>query len=119
MPEDFLSLSIPCTATILLGMLSEPNPQAPRFHSIEPSHAGPGAVISASGTGLANLPGVLISDGRSDLTAVVTQQSDSAVKFSVPQEIRPGRQRIRLIYGPSDRRQIADQSLELVVEVAQ
>lgn len=119
MPDDFLSLSIPCTATILLGMLSEPaTAGAPRLESLEPPEAVPGVVIAGSGSGLAGVSGVLVSDGRLDLRATIVEQTESVLKFSIPQAIRPGRQRIRLICNTSGRPQIVDQQLVLLVNAA-
>ncbi|MBS1873072.1 MAG: hypothetical protein JSU00_07645 [Acidobacteria bacterium] len=118
MQDATLSVSIPCTATINLGLVGESDfAGAPCILAVDPCVAKPGAVITAIGHALGRdaVAGVFLSDPRFDWKAEIETQSQNVIRFRIPEFARKGPQRILLLTA-GRRRVLIHQNVTIVVE---
>ena len=65
----------------------------PRIVSVEPLSGRVGDELTASGEGLdqTNVTELYLTDDTKDFKALITSQTDTAIKFKIPNEVKPGR----------------------------
>jgi len=65
----------------------------PRMTTVDPMTAKVGDVVTAEGENLDknNVAELFLTDNKSDFRVEVTAQSASAIKFKVPDSVKPGR----------------------------
>jgi|SRR5450755_1275047 hypothetical protein len=87
----------------------------PRCTSVEPDTGKVGDLISAKGESLdkKNLAELYLSDGGKDIKAVIAEQSETEIKFKVPQ-IKAGRYHLITLTG--NRASMIEQPVVLTVE---
>jgi hypothetical protein len=87
----------------------------PRCTSVEPDTGKTGDVISAKGENLdkKNTGDVFLTDGSKDTKVVIAEQSESEIKFKVPQ-IKPGRYHLAIL--TANKASIIEQPVVLTVE---
>lgn len=81
-------------ATALIGLLLlAPRLRAQtRIDSVTPATAKVGDQVSASGVGLdgTKIDALFLTNDKQDIQVVISEQSDNAIKFTVPAEAKPG-----------------------------
>ncbi|MGD0295937.1 MAG: IPT/TIG domain-containing protein [Bryobacteraceae bacterium] len=87
----------------------------PRCTSLEPDTAKVGDEISLKGENLGkkNSGDVFLTDGSKDTKVAVSDQSDTEIKFKVPQ-IKPGRYHVAIL--TANKASIIDQPVVLTIE---
>jgi len=65
----------------------------PQMKAVEPVNAKAGDVLTATGENLdqANVAKVYLTDGKNDVEVVIEGQEATALKFKVPENVKPGR----------------------------
>ncbi len=65
----------------------------PRMTAVNPTTAKVGDVITAAGENLDknNVAGLFLTDNKSDFRVQITEQSATAIKFTVPDSVKSGR----------------------------
>ncbi|HOQ47012.1 MAG TPA: IPT/TIG domain-containing protein [Bryobacteraceae bacterium] len=65
----------------------------PQMKSVEPVNAKAGDVLTVTGENLdaANVAKVYLTDGKNDVEVVIEGQEATALKFKVPENVKPGR----------------------------
>ncbi len=70
-------------------------PQAamPRMQTVEPPNGKVGDVLSVTGENLqkTNVADVFLTDGKLDVKVPVTEQTETMIKFKIPEKAKPGR----------------------------
>lgn len=89
----------------------------PRMTSVDPATAKAGVEVTIAGENLdkANIAEVYLSDGEKDVKVEVTGQTATAVKFKVPDGMKPGRFSLVVLTTTKPARLI-DQPVKLNVE---
>ncbi|MGE5568240.1 MAG: IPT/TIG domain-containing protein [Rhodospirillales bacterium] len=61
--------------------------------AVEPANAKAGDVLTVTGENLdqANVAKVFLTDGKNDVEVVIQGQEATALKFKVPESVKPGR----------------------------
>jgi hypothetical protein len=87
----------------------------PRCTSLEPDTGKVGDVISLKGENLGkkNSGDVFLTDGSKDIKVTISDQSDTEIKFKVPQ-IKPGRYHVAIL--TANKASIIDQPVVLTIE---
>jgi hypothetical protein len=87
----------------------------PRCTSLDPDTAKVGDVISVKGENLdkKSTGDVFLTDGNKDTKVVVSEQSETEIKFKVPQ-IKPGRYHLAIL--TANKASIIEQPVVLTVE---
>ena len=89
-----LSVGVVVTLALLIFPLMLPaQAEFPRMTTVDPMTAKAGAVITATGEHLDknNVAELFLTDYKSDFKVEVTEQSATAIKFKVPDAVKPGR----------------------------
>ena len=75
-----------------LGMLSAQT-SFPRMTTVDPMTAKVGGVVTAAGENLdkSNVAELFLTDNKSDFKVQITEQSATAIKFTVPASVKAGR----------------------------
>jgi len=70
----------------------------PRFYSVDPDTGKKGDVIVGKGENLGKpiVADVLLSNGTKDTSVAISAQSDSEVRFQIP-DVAPGRYRVLIL----------------------
>lgn len=65
----------------------------PRMTGVEPGNGKVGDVLTVAGENLekANVVEVYLTDGKNDMRVDITEQTAKAVKFKIPDKVKPGR----------------------------
>jgi hypothetical protein len=65
----------------------------PRLTTVDPMTAKAGDVVTAAGENLDknNVAGLFLTDTKSDFKVQITEQSATAIKFTVPDSVKAGR----------------------------
>lgn len=81
----------------------------PRITSVEPVSGHIGDELTASGENLdqTNVAELRLTDGANDFKAPIISQSVTAIKFKIPNEVKPGK------YGLVTLSKMASQSIEI------
>lgn len=87
----------------------------PRFFSVDPDTGKKGDVIVGKGEYLGKpiVAEVLLSNGTKDTSAIISAQSDSEIKFQIP-DVIPGRYRVLVL--SADRSAIIEQPVMVNVQ---
>lgn len=86
-----------------------------RLASVEPDTGKTGDAVSAKGENLgkSKIGELYLTDGKLDVKATITEQSDSEIKFTIP-KIQAGRYRLMLVTAKKD--SMIEQPVMLTVE---
>ncbi len=81
---------------VLLGgslVFGQESRAMPRISSVEPTSGQVGAELTALGESLdqTNVTELRLTDGTNDFKVPITSQIATAIKFKIPNEIKPGR----------------------------
>lgn len=108
--KSWFVAALACTAISLYALQA-----LPRCTSVDPDTAKVGDVISAKGENLGkkSTGQLFLTDGSKDTKVVVDEQSDTEIKFKVPQ-IKPGRYRLAIL--TSNGASMIEQPVVLTVE---
>ena len=87
----------------------------PRCTSVDPDTAKVGDVVSAKGENLdkKSAADVYLTDGSKDTKAAISEQSETEIKFKVPQ-IKPGRYHLAIL--TANKASIIEQPVVLTIE---
>jgi hypothetical protein len=87
----------------------------PRCTSVDPDTAKVGDLVAVKGENLnkANISEVYLTDGSKDINAPISEQSDTQIKFKVPQ-IKPGRYHLAML--TANKASMIEQPVVLTVE---
>jgi hypothetical protein len=71
----------------------------PRLSSVDPMQAKAGDAITAAGEniGKATVAELYLTDGQKDYKVVMTEQTDTAIKFAVPAKTPAGKYRLMVL----------------------
>ena len=110
---------IPLALAVLLVISFTLSAQAtfPRMTSVEPTTAKAGVEVTVAGENLdkANIADVYLSDGDKDVKVELTGQTATAVKFKIPDSIKPGRFSV-VVLTTTKPAKLIDQPVKLTVE---
>jgi IPT/TIG domain-containing protein len=103
------------TATLQGTVLDASFQPLPRCTAVEPDTGKVGDLISVKGENLnkASIVEVYLTDGSKDTKATITEQTDTQIKFRVP-EVKPGRYHLAML--TANRASIIEQPVVLTVE---
>jgi hypothetical protein len=106
----WLVVTLLCVAVALYAFQ-----ELPRCTSVDPDTAKAGDVVSAKGENLGKKASadVYLTDGSKDTKAVISEQSDTEIKFKVPQ-IKPGRYHLSIL--TANKASIIEQPVVLTIE---
>ena len=109
-PAAFIALLIFASLIMAQAVL-------PRMTSVEPVTAKAGAEVSVAGENLdkGNVTEVYLTDGKNDFKVQVTQQAAAAIKFKVPDSMKPGRFSLMVLTATKPTR-LVEQPVRLTVE---
>ena len=82
----------------------------PLISSVEPQSGKPGDLMTARGSSLGpeSVAGVYLTDGKIDWKATIVEQSAAAVKFKIPEGVKPGRVALMVLTSGPDARLIEE-----------
>jgi IPT/TIG domain. len=105
------------TGLLVIALMLSAQATFPRMTSVDPGTAKAGVEVTVAGENLdkANIAEVYLSDGEKDLKVQVTDQTATAVKFKVPDGMKPGRFSLVVLTATKPARLI-DQPVKLTVE---
>lgn len=81
-----MKLSLMVTLLVAASFAAWGQPAMPRMVSVDPGNGKIGDVLVVSGENLAkaSVSKVYLTDGTHDLEVVITEQTDTAIKFKIP-----------------------------------
>ena len=87
----------------------------PKCTSVEPESAKVGDLVAVKGENLSktNIAEVYLTDGSKDTNAPISEQTDTQIKFKVP-EIKPGRYHLAML--TANKASMIEQPVVLTVE---
>ena len=108
--RTWLVVTLLCIAVALYAFQA-----LPRCTSVDPDTAKVGDVVSVKGENLdkKNSADVYLTDGTKDTKVSVSEQSESEIKFKVPQ-IKPGRYHVAIL--TANKASIIEQPVVLTIE---
>ena len=108
--RTWLVVTLLCMAVALYAFQA-----LPRCTSVDPDTAKVGDVVSVKGENLdkKNSADVYLTDGTKDTKVSVSEQSESEIKFKVPQ-IKPGRYHVAIL--TANKASIIEQPVVLTIE---
>jgi hypothetical protein len=108
--RTWLFVTLLCMAVVLYAFQA-----LPRCTSIEPDTGKVGDEISVKGENLSkkNCADVYLSDASKDIKVAVSEQSETEIKFKVPQ-IKPGRYHVSIL--TANKASIIEQPVVLTIE---
>jgi hypothetical protein len=108
--RTWLAVTLLCIAVALYAFQA-----LPRCTSVDPDTAKVGDVISVKGENLdkKNSADVYLTDGSKDTKAAISEQSETEIKFKVPQ-IKPGRYHLAIL--TANKASIIEQPVVLTIE---
>ena len=88
----------------------------PKVSTVEPDTGKVGDIISAKGENLdkSSIGEVYLTDGSHDLKMQITEQTETEVKFKVPQNIKAGRYHLMMLI--ADKKSFVEQPVVFTVE---
>jgi hypothetical protein len=89
----------------------------PRMTAVEPGNGKTGDVLTVSGENLEkqNVADLYLTDGTNDLKVPVTEQNQTAIKFKIPGNAKPGRFSLMILTGGKDPKLI-EQPVKVTVD---
>jgi len=114
----FVALALVAAGAPLAGAAAREQAPTPLMKVVQPDSAKPGDEVTVSGTNLekANIAAVYLTQGEKTIKVKVTSQTESEVKFNVPENLKPGRFGIMVLTtGGDDAREI-DEPVYLSIE---
>jgi len=108
--KTWFVVALVCAATSLYALQA-----LPRCTSVEPDTAKVGDTVSVKGENLDKKSSgqLFLTNGNKDTKVVITEQSDSEIKFKVPQ-IKPGRYHLSIL--TANGASIIEQPVVLTIE---
>lgn len=110
---------IPLTLAVLLATPVIVVGQAafPRMTSVEPDTGKAGAVLNVAGENLdkQNVAQLFLTDGKNDVKVQMTDQTATAIKFTIPVSVKPGRFNLMVLTAGKDPKLI-EQPVKITVE---
>ncbi len=106
---------------ILLGsslVFGQESRAMPRINLVEPTNSQAGAELTASGENLdqTNVTELRLTDGTNDFKVPITNQTATAIKFKIPNEIKPGRYGLVTFSKRTPRSLEIEQPVKIIVE---
>jgi len=98
-----MRLSLLWLALLLLAVAAPPALVAqdaiPRMTTVDPMNGKIGAVIAVAGEnmGKAVIAELYLTDGKNDIKCVMSEQTDTSIKFEIPAKVKPGRYRLMVL----------------------
>lgn len=88
--------------------------QTCQIKSVDPESGKVGDTVGATGQNMskANLEELFLTDGTNDIKVVIVEQSDTAVKFTIPKNAKPGRYSLMI----KSKNMLLEQPVKLTVE---
>jgi hypothetical protein len=88
----------------------------PRVTTVEPDTGKVGDIISAKGENLdkSSIGEVYLTDGSHDLKMQITEQTETEVKFKVPENVKAGRYHLMVL--TTDKKSLIEQPVVFTVE---
>jgi hypothetical protein len=102
---------------LVIALMLSAQATFPRMTSVDPGTAKAGVEVTVAGENLdkANIAEVYLSDGAKDQKVEVTGQTATAVKFKIPDGMKPGRFNLVVLTATKPAKLI-DQPVKLTVE---
>jgi hypothetical protein len=94
--------------------------QVPQMQTVEPASGKGGDVITVRGENLdQNIVAALyLTNGKEDFKAEITEQTESAIKFRIPLQIKPGRLALMVLTKGKDAK-FVEEPVKVLIEAAQ
>jgi hypothetical protein len=91
--------------------------RVPILRAVNPESARPGKVVTVSGENLdkTRVTDLYLTDGQVDLKVIITDQSATAIKFTVPEKTAPGRYTVMVLLA-GDEPKLLEEPVHLIVE---
>jgi IPT/TIG domain len=108
--RTWLVVTLLCVAAALYALQA-----LPRCTSVDPDTAKAGDVVSVKGENLGKKASgdVYLTDGSKDTKVAISEQSDTEIKFKVPQ-VKPGRYHVAIL--TANKASIIEQPVVLTIE---
>jgi hypothetical protein len=89
----------------------------PRMVSVDPANGKKGDVIAIAGENLQKdlVSKVYLTDGKNDLIVEVTEQTDTAIKFKIPEKATAGRLALMILTTGKDAKYI-EQPVKVTID---
>ncbi len=112
----YLLVAVLLGSSLVFGQ--ESNKTMPRIVSVEPASGQVGAELTASGENLNqdNVAELRLTDGTNDFKVPITNQTATAIKFKIPNEIKPGRYGLVTFSKRTPRSLEVEQPVKITVE---
>lgn len=88
----------------------------PKVTTVEPDSGKVGDIVSANGENLgkASIGEVYLTDGSHDMKVQIAQQTETQIKFKVPEKVKAGRYHILVL--TADKKSLIEQPVVFTVE---
>jgi nitrous oxidase accessory protein NosD len=113
-----MRLSFVSTLLLAAGLLAYAQEGLPRMLSVDPLSGKKGDVIVVTGENLdkAKVDKVFLTDGKNDVAVEVTEQTDTSIKFKIPDKVTTGgRLAVMILTTGKDARYI-EQPVKIMIE---
>jgi hypothetical protein len=114
-----LSFIVPVLVALLLfaPQVSSAQAPTPRLISVDPMSGKTGDAISVTGENLdkASVVELYLTDGKNDIKVVMSEQSATAIKFTVPPAAKPGRYSLMVLTAGKEPKLI-EQPVKVTIE---
>jgi len=110
-------VTLALAVAVLFSLVLSAQTEFPRMTSVDPVTTKPGAEVVAGGENLdkTHVAEVFLTDGEHDTKVEVLDQSASAIRFKVPDSMKPGRFSLMVLTATKPPRLI-EQPVRLTVE---
>ena len=88
----------------------------PRVTNVEPEAGKVGDIVSAKGENLdkSSIAEVYLTDGSHDMQVQIAEQTETEIKFKVPEKVRAGRYHVLVL--TADKKSLIEQPVVFTVE---
>ncbi|HXG32825.1 MAG TPA: IPT/TIG domain-containing protein [Bryobacteraceae bacterium] len=104
-------------ALVAVPLLVDAQAAFPRMTAVEPANGKAGDVLNVTGENLGkeNVAQVFLTDGKNDFKVEITEQADTAIKFKIPANIKPGRFSL-MVLTTGNQPKLIEQPVKVTVE---